>query len=214
MRVFRARRRARRRCASATAASSASAACSRAGSSRPGVRFIEVSHNLNFLNGTGWDTHNEGICKQHAAHPGTRHRRWPALIADLEADEAARQDADRRRHRVRPPARVRRRRRPRPPGHGFTLVLAGGGLQHRGAYGATDELAKNDRRRTRSACPISTPRSTPPSASIPRKELYDGDRPVPITDGGTADRGAVWVRAGTRILTSQTEPVRFTAPQI
>ena len=30
-----------------------------------GVRFIEVSHNLNFLNGTGWDTHNEGILNQH-----------------------------------------------------------------------------------------------------------------------------------------------------
>src|SRR5690606_1174139 len=29
-----------------------------------GVRFIEVSHNLNFINGTGWDTHNEGIVKQ------------------------------------------------------------------------------------------------------------------------------------------------------
>ena len=25
-----------------------------------GVRFVEVSHNLNFVNGTGWDTHNEG----------------------------------------------------------------------------------------------------------------------------------------------------------
>ena len=31
-----------------------------------GVRFIEVSHNLNFLNGTGWDVHNDGIQKQHA----------------------------------------------------------------------------------------------------------------------------------------------------
>jgi uncharacterized protein (DUF1501 family) len=30
-----------------------------------GVRFIEVSHNLNFLNGTGWDTHNEGQENQH-----------------------------------------------------------------------------------------------------------------------------------------------------
>ena len=30
-----------------------------------GVRFIEVSHNLNFLNGTGWDTHNEGMLQQH-----------------------------------------------------------------------------------------------------------------------------------------------------
>ncbi|NCA11692.1 DUF1501 domain-containing protein, partial [bacterium] len=30
-----------------------------------GVRFIEVSHNLGFINGTGWDTHNEGQLKQH-----------------------------------------------------------------------------------------------------------------------------------------------------
>jgi uncharacterized protein (DUF1501 family) len=30
------------------------------------VRFIEVSHNLNFLNGTGWDVHNDGILEQHA----------------------------------------------------------------------------------------------------------------------------------------------------
>ncbi|MEY5011235.1 MAG: hypothetical protein RLZZ253_2374, partial [Verrucomicrobiota bacterium] len=30
-----------------------------------GVRFVEVSHNLNFLNGSGWDIHNEGIRNQH-----------------------------------------------------------------------------------------------------------------------------------------------------
>src|SRR5690606_12320272 len=30
-----------------------------------GVRFIEVSHNLNFLNGAGWDVHFEGIQNQH-----------------------------------------------------------------------------------------------------------------------------------------------------
>ena len=30
-----------------------------------GVRFIEVSHNLNFLNGIGWDVHNDGILKQY-----------------------------------------------------------------------------------------------------------------------------------------------------
>ena len=30
-----------------------------------GVRFIEVSHNLGFINGTGWDTHNAGQLKQH-----------------------------------------------------------------------------------------------------------------------------------------------------
>ncbi|MFZ9605140.1 MAG: DUF1501 domain-containing protein, partial [Opitutales bacterium] len=30
-----------------------------------GVRFVEVSHNLNFINGSGWDVHNEGIDNQH-----------------------------------------------------------------------------------------------------------------------------------------------------
>ena len=30
-----------------------------------GVRFVEVSHNLNFLNGTGWYTHNQGQLNQH-----------------------------------------------------------------------------------------------------------------------------------------------------
>ena len=30
-----------------------------------GVRFVEVSPNLNFINGTGWDTHNEGQHDQH-----------------------------------------------------------------------------------------------------------------------------------------------------
>ena len=32
-----------------------------------GVRFVEVSFNLNFLNGTGWDVHQDGILKQHPA---------------------------------------------------------------------------------------------------------------------------------------------------
>ena len=30
-----------------------------------GVRFVEVSHNMNFRNGTGWDTHNDGQLNQH-----------------------------------------------------------------------------------------------------------------------------------------------------
>ena len=30
-----------------------------------GVRFVEVSHNLNFINGTGWDTHKKGQLNQH-----------------------------------------------------------------------------------------------------------------------------------------------------
>ena len=30
-----------------------------------GVRFVEVAFNLNFINGTGWDTHNQGQLNQH-----------------------------------------------------------------------------------------------------------------------------------------------------
>ena len=48
-----------------------------------GVRFIEVSHNLNFLNGAGWDVHNGGILQAARADSGNGHCR-AALILDLE----------------------------------------------------------------------------------------------------------------------------------
>ena len=78
-----------------------------------GVRFIEVSHNLNFLNGTGWDVHNDGILQQHALIQELD-KALATLVHRPGTEEAARQDADRRRQRVRPPGEVRRRRRPRP----------------------------------------------------------------------------------------------------
>jgi hypothetical protein len=64
------------------------------------------------------------------------------------------------------------------------MVLAGGGLNHRGVHGVTDELAKK---------PLENPVSVPDfHATIqaamgidPRKELMDAARPVPITDQGT-----------------------------
>ena len=68
-------------------------------------------------------------------------------------------------------------------GSAFTCVLAGGGLKHRGAYGETDELGKKI---------VSDPVSVADFfATIHAavgidysKNLYDGDRPVPITDMG------------------------------
>ncbi|TWT38968.1 LamG domain-containing protein [Blastopirellula retiformator] len=65
----------------------------------------------------------------------------------------------------------------------FSLLLAGGGLNHQGAYGVTDELSKKM---------IEHPVSIPDyHATIhaalgidPYQELFDGSRPVPITDGG------------------------------
>src|SRR5262245_47278580 len=49
-----------------------------------GVRFVEVGHNLNFANGTGWDTHNEGQLNQHTLIRELD-RALAALILDLEA---------------------------------------------------------------------------------------------------------------------------------
>lgn len=147
-----------------------------------GVRFVEVSHNLNFLNGAGWDVHNEGILQQHALI-----RELDTAVAALITDLDARKQLDRT-------LIVITTEFGRPPefdsgggrGHqatAFSCVLAGGGLRHIGAYGQTDELGKKI---------VSDPVSVPDlfatiHASIGvdyAKNLYDGDRPVPITDMG------------------------------
>ena len=65
-----------------------------------------------------------------------------------------------------------------------TRVVVGGGLNHQGAFGATDSLSKKV---------VENPVSIPDfHATIhaalginPHHELMDGTRPVPITDGGT-----------------------------
>lgn len=147
-----------------------------------GVRFIEVSHNLNFLNGTGWDTHNAGQLQQHLLIRELD-TAFSALLEDLQSRRlldrtllviatefgrpAAFDGGGGRGHQ----------------GTAFTLVLAGGGLQHRGAYGVTDELSKE---------PVEHPVSLPDfHATIhaamgvdTHTELFDGPRPIPITDGG------------------------------
>jgi hypothetical protein len=148
-----------------------------------GVRFVEVAHNLNFVNGTGWDTHQEGQLNQ-----------W-TLIEELDQAMAALIDDLEARRRLDKTLIVVGTEFGRPAefdgaggrGHqstAFTLVLAGGGLNHRGAIGTTDELAK---------AVIDRPVSIPDfHATIHhalgidyRTELYDGNRPVPITDNGT-----------------------------
>jgi hypothetical protein len=149
-----------------------------------GVRFVEVSYNLNFINGTGWDTHNEGQQKQHLLIQDLD-QALSALITDLE-----------RVGRLDKTLIVVATEFGRPPefdggggrGHqsrAFSVVLAGGGLKTGQAVGVTDELGKSVLER-----PISVPDL---HATIyetmgvdPEKELYDGDRPVPITDYGRA----------------------------
>lgn len=147
-----------------------------------GTRFVEVSFNLNFVNGTGWDTHNEGQQNQHLLIQQLD-QALAALIRDLE-----------KRGRLDKTLIVVATEFGRPPefdgrggrGHhskAFSCVLAGGGLRTGRAVGVTDELAKTIVER-----PISIPdlHATIHAALgiDPRKELYDGERPVPITDRG------------------------------
>jgi hypothetical protein len=147
-----------------------------------GVRFIEVSHNLNFINGTGWDVHNEGIINQHLLI-----RELDTALAALLRDLESKKLLDRTLIVIgtefgRPPEFDGRGGRGH-QGTAFTLVLAGGGLRHCGAYGVTDDLGKKV---------LEDPVSIPDfHATIhcalgidPSKELFDGPRPVPITDGG------------------------------
>lgn len=147
-----------------------------------GVRFIEVSHNLNFLNGAGWDVHNGGILQQHALIQELD-TAMSALIVDLEE-----------RKMLDKTLIVVTTEFGRPPefdsgggrghqGSAFTCVLAGGGLKHCGAYGETNELAKKIVRD-----PVSVPdffATIHAAVGVDySKYLYDGDRPVPVTDNG------------------------------
>ena len=147
-----------------------------------GVRFIEVSFNLNFINGTGWDTHNQGQEKQHV------------LVQQLDAALAA-LVMDLEKHKLldktlivvstefgRPAQFDGGGGRGHHPGS-FTVAMAGGGMKTGQAIGVTNELGMKINER-----PVSVPDLF---ATIhcalginPRKNLYAGDRPVPITDNG------------------------------
>ena len=147
-----------------------------------GVRFVEVAFNLNFINGTGWDTHNQGQQQQHRLIDQLD-QAFATLITDLE-----------KRKRLERTLIVIASEFGRPPefdngggrGHyskAFSVMLAGGGLKTGQAIGTTGELGKKILDH-----PISIPDL---HATIyqalkinPAKELYDGVRPVPITDNG------------------------------
>jgi hypothetical protein len=151
-----------------------------------GVRFVEVSFNLNFLNGSGWDTHNAGQLKQHLLIQDLD-KALATLIADLKATSLL----DRTLVVVatefgRPPEFDSGGGR----GHhakAFSALLAGGGLRTGQVIGATDELGNTivDR-------PVSIPdfHATIHTALgiDPGKNLFSGQRPVPITDHGTPVR--------------------------
>ncbi|MHC4996779.1 MAG: DUF1501 domain-containing protein, partial [Planctomycetota bacterium] len=147
-----------------------------------GVRFVEVAHNLNFMNGTGWDVHREGIHNQHLLIKELDNA-LATLITDLESHNLL--------HKT---LIVVSTEFGRPAGfdsvggrghqaEAFSVLLAGASLNTGQAVGTTDHLAKKI---------LDQPVSIPDLfATIfwalginPHKELYDTDRPVPITDHG------------------------------
>ena len=147
-----------------------------------GVRFIEVSHNLNFINGTGWDTHNEGQRNQHVLIKELDIA-LSSLISDLEQQGILDKTLVAIGTEFGRPAAYDARGGRGHQGTSFSLLLAGGGLKHRGAYGVTDEHSKKI---------LENPVSIPDfHATIhaalgidPSHELFDGSRPVPVTDFG------------------------------
>lgn len=89
-----------------------------------GVRFLEVSHNLNFINGTGWDSHNTGQLHLHG------------LIQELDtALSTSIEDQEQQRMLDKTLIVVATE-------FGRPAACDGGGLNHQGAYGATDDNCK------------------------------------------------------------------------
>jgi len=147
-----------------------------------GVRFIEVSHNLNFINGAGWDTHNAG------------HENQYGLVKELDSAFATLISDLKSKHLLDKTLIVIGTEFGRPGkfdagggrGHQpecFSLILAGGGLRHRGAYGATDDLCAKI---VENPVSVADFHATIHAAMgiDPSKNLGAGSRPVPITDGG------------------------------
>jgi hypothetical protein len=147
-----------------------------------GVRCIEVSHNMNFVNGTGWDTHQKGQLKQHLLIQELD-KALACLMTDLQAHGLLEKTLIVVNTEFgRPPEFDGQGGRGHQPGC-FSTVLAGGGLKHRGAYGESDELSKTIRKDA-----VSVPdffATIYGALGIPANhELQAGDRPVPVTDGG------------------------------
>ncbi len=147
-----------------------------------GVRFIEVSHNLNFMNGTGWDTHNEGQKNQHLLIQELDVA-VSALIRDLDKKGILDKTLIAIGTEFGRPAGYDGRGGRGHQGSCFSMVLAGGGLRHQGAYGVTDELSKKI---IKDPVPLADFHATiHASMGIdPSHELTAGSRPIPITDGG------------------------------
>ena len=147
-----------------------------------GVRFIEAAHNMNFVNGTGWDTHNDGQLKQHILIQELD-KAMSTLIADLQTHKLLDKTLIVVNTEFGRPSAFDGGGGRNHQGSAFSVVLAGGGLRHHGAWGVTDELSKKP---IKDSCGVPDLFATilADLGINPNRELFDGDRPVPITDMG------------------------------
>ncbi len=147
-----------------------------------GSRFVEVSFNLNFVNGTGWDTHNEGQQNQHLLIQQLD-QAFAALLRDLEEKRILDKTLIVISTEFGRPASFDARGGRGHHAQAFSVVLAGGGLRTGQAVGTTDDLGMEIVER-----PVSVPdlfATILAALGIDhREELYAGSRPVPVTDMG------------------------------
>lgn len=149
-----------------------------------GTRFVEVGFNLNFINGAGWDTHN-GAQKQQFQLIQRLDQGVSTLISDLKANSLLDKTLIVIASEFGRPSTFDGGGGRGHYGKCFTVMLAGGGLRTGQCVGTTDELAMNI---------VTEPCGVPDLfATIlatmgvnPGKNLMDGERPVPVTDGGKA----------------------------
>ena len=99
------------------------------------MRFVQLYHGA----GSKWDAHT-GIEKNHAELCRAMDRPVAGLLKDLKARGLLDDTLVDLGRRVRPHADVGEGRRPRPQPDGFTMWLAGGGVQGGQVIGATDDL--------------------------------------------------------------------------
>jgi hypothetical protein len=147
-----------------------------------GSRFIEVTSNQNFKNGTGWDTHNQGQLNQHELIDDLD-QGLSTLLADLERHKCLDKTLVVVATEFGRPAQFDGGGGRGHQSTSFSVAMFGGGLRGGKVVGETDELAKKVVERPVS---VSDLHATIYAALgiNPAKELHAGDRPVPITDQG------------------------------
>ncbi|MCA8998813.1 MAG: DUF1501 domain-containing protein [Planctomycetaceae bacterium] len=147
-----------------------------------GTRFVEVSFNLNFKNGTGWDTHREGQQNQHLLIQSLD-QAFATLITDLEEKKLLDKTLLVISTEFGRPAQFDGGGGRGHHAKAFSVVLAGGGLKTGQAIGTTDDLAMEVGERPVSVPDLFATILTALGAN-PHEELYAQTRPVPATDGG------------------------------